>query len=178
VHSLDREVADSANATTEHFNQSHRLLQTQSVARRPRSLFFVSAGRHDSVPASACYWERQSGFSGSLNDVIANEFVSFDTGQWIVDPVEPSRVRDRLAMRRMVWHSAPWSSKHHRAGRLAGWRSDRARHVPGQRRTRMLFNVHAAAPCGHEHNAGEPARISPLTRRGETGSHRRQQHKC
>jgi hypothetical protein len=45
----------------------------------------LAAGRYFSNPADGCYWERQSGFSGTADDVIANEFVGFDSPQIIVD---------------------------------------------------------------------------------------------
>jgi hypothetical protein len=45
----------------------------------------IAPGRYYSVPVRGCYWERQRGFSGNLSDVIANEFVGFNAGQWIVD---------------------------------------------------------------------------------------------
>ncbi len=45
----------------------------------------VAAGRYFSDPTSACYWERLSGLGGSFGEVLANEFVGFDAGQWIVD---------------------------------------------------------------------------------------------
>ena len=45
----------------------------------------VVPGRYYTNPTSGCYFERLSGFSGSLDDLIANEFVGFDAGQWIVD---------------------------------------------------------------------------------------------
>lgn len=45
----------------------------------------IVAGRYFSVPRRGCFWERLSGFSGTLNDTIANEFIGFDAGQWIVD---------------------------------------------------------------------------------------------
>jgi len=45
----------------------------------------VASGRYFSAPPSGCYFERQSGFSGSLNDILANEFLSFAAGQWIVE---------------------------------------------------------------------------------------------
>ncbi len=44
----------------------------------------MSAGRYFAGPVSSCYWERQSGLSGSLADVIANDFVSA-ADQIIVD---------------------------------------------------------------------------------------------
>jgi hypothetical protein len=51
----------------------------------------IAAGRYYGDPTDGCYWERQSGFSGSLNDVIANEFVAFNAGQWIVDIIGSDR---------------------------------------------------------------------------------------
>lgn len=45
----------------------------------------VAPGRYYSDPVSGCYWERQRGLTGSINDVIANEFIGFDARQWIVD---------------------------------------------------------------------------------------------
>jgi hypothetical protein len=45
----------------------------------------IAAGRYFGVPSDGCYWERLSGLGGTLNDVIANEFIGFSAGQWIVD---------------------------------------------------------------------------------------------
>jgi hypothetical protein len=45
----------------------------------------IAPGRYFGSPASGCYWERQKGLSGSLSDVLANEFVGFNALQWIVD---------------------------------------------------------------------------------------------
>lgn len=45
----------------------------------------IAAGRYFADPDPGCYWERQSGFSGTLNDVIANDFIGFDALQIIVD---------------------------------------------------------------------------------------------
>lgn len=45
----------------------------------------IASGRYFSDPVSGCYWERQSGLGGSLSEVIANEFIGFNAGQWIVD---------------------------------------------------------------------------------------------
>jgi hypothetical protein len=49
----------------------------------------ISAGRYFSDPADGCYWERQSGLGGTLNDILANDFVSFNAMQIIVD-ISPS----------------------------------------------------------------------------------------
>jgi hypothetical protein len=45
----------------------------------------IAPGRYYSDPRSGCYWERQRGLTGSVNDVIANEFIGFDARQLIVD---------------------------------------------------------------------------------------------
>ena len=45
----------------------------------------IRPGRYFTNPVYGCYFERQSGFSGSLDDIIANNFIGFDAAQWIVD---------------------------------------------------------------------------------------------
>ena len=45
----------------------------------------IAAGRYFGVPANGCYWERLSGLGGTLNDVIANDFVGYSAAQYIVD---------------------------------------------------------------------------------------------
>lgn len=45
----------------------------------------IAPGRYFSNPNTNCYWERQSGLGGSFGEIIANEFISFNAGQWIVD---------------------------------------------------------------------------------------------
>ena len=45
----------------------------------------IAPGRYFTNPASGCYWERLSDTGGSLSDILANEFISFDSGQEIVD---------------------------------------------------------------------------------------------
>jgi hypothetical protein len=45
----------------------------------------IVAGRYYSNPASGCYWERESGLGGSLGEIIANDFISDNYGQAIVD---------------------------------------------------------------------------------------------
>src|SRR3954466_9022393 len=42
-------------------------------------------GRYYAVPRHGCYWERLSGLGGSVGEIIANEFIPDDVGQWIVD---------------------------------------------------------------------------------------------
>lgn len=44
----------------------------------------INPGRYFADPQSGCFWERLSGFSGTLDDVIANEFIGFDSRQEIV----------------------------------------------------------------------------------------------
>jgi hypothetical protein len=45
----------------------------------------IAAGRYYSVPVSGCYWERRSGSSGTVADIIVNEVITYSAGQWIVD---------------------------------------------------------------------------------------------
>jgi hypothetical protein len=45
----------------------------------------VAPGRYFTDPSSGCYFKRLRGFSGSIGDIIANEFIGFNAGQWIVD---------------------------------------------------------------------------------------------
>jgi hypothetical protein len=45
----------------------------------------IASGRYYSDPADGCYWERQSGLGGTLGEILANEFVGFNAGQWVVD---------------------------------------------------------------------------------------------
>lgn len=48
----------------------------------------IAPGRYRSTAGDSCYWERLSGFSGSFEDIVANDNVS---GQAIVD-IEPGDV--------------------------------------------------------------------------------------
>ena len=45
----------------------------------------IAPGRYFTNPLSGCYWERLSGTGGSTADILANEFINFDSGQEIVD---------------------------------------------------------------------------------------------
>ena len=45
----------------------------------------IAPGRYFTNPSSGCFWERLSGTTGAFSDVLANEFISFDSGQEIVD---------------------------------------------------------------------------------------------
>ncbi|MCL4814501.1 MAG: carboxypeptidase regulatory-like domain-containing protein [Vicinamibacteraceae bacterium] len=45
----------------------------------------IAAGRYFADPASGCYWERQSGLGGTLGEIVANDFVAFNSAQSIVD---------------------------------------------------------------------------------------------
>lgn len=45
----------------------------------------IAPGRYFSDPQEGCFWERQSGLGGTLDDTLANEFVGFDSLQEIVD---------------------------------------------------------------------------------------------
>ena len=54
----------------------------------------IAPGRYYTNPRSGCYWERLSGLGGTLSDVIANEFIGFDSGQEIVDIASSDRAFD------------------------------------------------------------------------------------
>lgn len=45
----------------------------------------IVAARYYSDPLAGCYWERQRGLSGSLSDIIANNFIGSNHGQTIID---------------------------------------------------------------------------------------------
>jgi hypothetical protein len=45
----------------------------------------IAPGRYFSTPRNGCYWERKSGFGGTLAEIIANDFVAYDAAQYIVD---------------------------------------------------------------------------------------------
>ncbi len=51
----------------------------------------VAAGRYYTNPDYGCYWERQSGFGGTLEDIIANDFVGYNAAQYIVDILPSDR---------------------------------------------------------------------------------------
>ena len=42
-------------------------------------------GVTDTAPGYGCYWERLSGLGGSLSEIIANDFIGFNSAQAIVD---------------------------------------------------------------------------------------------
>lgn len=54
----------------------------------------IEPGRYYTNPRSGCYWERLSGLGGTLDDVIANEFIGFNSGQEIVDIASSDRAFD------------------------------------------------------------------------------------
>src|SRR5262249_1998749 len=45
----------------------------------------IAPGRYFSGPPSGCYWERESGLGGTFGEIISNDFIGFNAGQWIVD---------------------------------------------------------------------------------------------
>jgi hypothetical protein len=69
-------------------------ITARGVIRGPRTQFGagthlvntdIAPGRYFDDPADGCYWERLSGLGGTLSEIISNEFISFNAGQWIVD---------------------------------------------------------------------------------------------
>ena len=45
----------------------------------------IEPGRYFTKPFPGCYWERLSDTTGSSSEIIANEFIGFDSGQEIID---------------------------------------------------------------------------------------------
>ena len=45
----------------------------------------IAPGRYFTNPSRGCYWERLSDTTGAFSDILANESISFDSGQEIVD---------------------------------------------------------------------------------------------
>ena len=76
-----------------------------SGARATHDVFFRSGpsrqrhrpGRYFTDPLSGCYWERQSGLGGSFGEILANEFLGFNAGQWIVDILSSDRAFEMIS---------------------------------------------------------------------------------
>ena len=51
----------------------------------------IRPGRYFSDPAMSCYWQRQSGLGGTSAELLADESVDFNAGQWIVDILSSDR---------------------------------------------------------------------------------------
>ena len=66
----------------------------------------IAAGRYFAAPSSGCYFERESGFGGTLDEIIANEFIGFNAGQWIVD-VKSSDVGFKTDADCNTWYNTP-----------------------------------------------------------------------
>jgi len=66
----------------------------------------TSAGRYYTDPGPSCYWERLSGLGGTLGEIIANEFVGFNAGQWIVD-ISPSDRAFKTESSCSTWNQTP-----------------------------------------------------------------------
>ena len=67
----------------------------------------IIPGRYFTDPTqSGCYWERQRGLSGTLGDVIANRFVTYDGMQHIVD-ILPSDVAFKTDPKCGTWFDSP-----------------------------------------------------------------------
>ena len=79
---------------------------TQFGAGQHRVGTAIAAGRYYSDPTSGCYWERQSGVGGTLAEIITNDIVSFDAGQWIVD-ILASDVAFQTNAECGTWYNTP-----------------------------------------------------------------------
>ncbi len=68
----------------------------------------IEPGRYFTNPRDGCYWERLSGLSGTLADTIANEFISFNSPQEIVD-IDPSDLAFNTNADCGTWDQSPES---------------------------------------------------------------------
>ena len=68
----------------------------------------ITPGRYFARNSAGCYWERQSGLSGSLDDIIANNFIPFASPQTIVD-IRQSDLAFMSDADCNTWSSAPTS---------------------------------------------------------------------
>jgi hypothetical protein len=66
----------------------------------------IAAGRYFTAVTDGCYWERQSGLSGTLLDVVANDFVDYSAPQYILD-ILGSDVGFETDARCGTWDQAP-----------------------------------------------------------------------
>jgi len=67
----------------------------------------IKAGRYFAdPPRSGCYWERQSGLSGEFDDIIANDFIGYNSAQVIVD-ISGSDVAFEADADCGTWYSTP-----------------------------------------------------------------------
>jgi hypothetical protein len=66
----------------------------------------IAAGRYFTDPATSCYWERVSGFGGTLGEILANDFVGFDAAQLIVD-ILPSDLGFKTEPACRTWFNTP-----------------------------------------------------------------------
>ena len=66
----------------------------------------IAAGRYFSNPVRGCFWERLLWFSGTLSDVIANEFIFHDALQEIVD-ILPSDLAFGTDSDCRTWYDTP-----------------------------------------------------------------------
>ena len=68
----------------------------------------IEPGRYFTNPDRGCYWERLSGLGGTSDDRIANDFISFDSAQVIVD-IDPSDVAFSTNEACGTWDQSPVS---------------------------------------------------------------------
>lgn len=66
----------------------------------------IAPGRYYSDPTDGCYFERQKGLGGTLDDIITNEFIAYDAGQWIVD-IKPTDLAFQTDDDCGIWYNTP-----------------------------------------------------------------------
>lgn len=66
----------------------------------------IAPGRYYADPAVGCYWERLSGLGGTTSEILANDFVAFNSAQSVVD-ILPSDLAFSTDADCGIWFSTP-----------------------------------------------------------------------
>jgi hypothetical protein len=91
---------------TQNFQLQRAGPRTQFGSGQYRVNTDIAPGRYYSVPSDGCYWERQKGLGGTTSDIIANEFIGFDAGQWIVE-LKASDLAFQTDPECGIWYNTP-----------------------------------------------------------------------
>jgi hypothetical protein len=89
-----RDYAGTVTVAANHTAGNNRIDINGTGRQGPRTRFGagqyrvgddIAPGRYFTAVTYGCYWERQSSFSGTLLEVLANDFVAYSAPQYIVD---------------------------------------------------------------------------------------------
>ena len=100
----------------------------------------IASGRFFSDPVRGCFWQRLSGFGGTLSDVIANNFISHDALQEIVD-ILPSDLAFSTDADCRTWYDTPRGGASPTSIRQGNWLVG-SQVVPGTYRTQAMVGCY------------------------------------